>query len=65
MTNKILLVDDHKIIRDGLKSLLEKERDFEVIAQAENGIEAIRDYLQTKSVWISTASDVPNPFVMR
>jgi acyl-CoA reductase-like NAD-dependent aldehyde dehydrogenase len=31
----------------------------------ENGIEAIREYLQTKSVWISTASDVPNPFVMR
>ena len=31
----------------------------------ENGIEAIREYLQTKSVWISTADDVPNPFVMR
>ncbi len=31
----------------------------------ENGIEAIREYLQTKSVWISTATDVPNPFVMR
>jgi len=31
----------------------------------ENGIESIREYLQTKSVWISTADDVPNPFVMR
>jgi acyl-CoA reductase-like NAD-dependent aldehyde dehydrogenase len=31
----------------------------------ENGVEAIREYLQTKSVWISTATDVPNPFVMR
>ena len=31
----------------------------------ENGIEAIHEYLQTKSVWISTAADVPNPFVMR
>ncbi len=31
----------------------------------ENGIEGIREFLQTKSVWISTASDVPNPFVMR
>lgn len=31
----------------------------------ENGIEAIREYMQTKSVWISTAEDVPNPFVMR
>jgi len=31
----------------------------------ENGIEAMYEYLQTKSVWISTADDVPNPFVMR
>ena len=31
----------------------------------ENGVEAIHEYLQTKSVWISTATDVPNPFVMR
>ena len=31
----------------------------------ENGAEAIREYLQTKSVWISTASEVPNPFVLR
>ena len=31
----------------------------------ENAIAAIRAYLQTKSVWISTAADVPNPFVMR
>lgn len=31
----------------------------------ENGMEAVDAYLQTKSVWISTASAVPNPFVMR
>ena len=31
----------------------------------ENGLESIREFLQTKSVWISTADDVPNPFVMR
>jgi aldehyde dehydrogenase (NAD+) len=31
----------------------------------ENGQDAIREYLQTKSVWISTAAEVPNPFVMR
>ncbi|HXG80464.1 MAG TPA: aldehyde dehydrogenase [Sphingomicrobium sp.] len=31
----------------------------------ENGQEAIYEYLQTKSVWISTATEVPNPFVMR
>ena len=31
----------------------------------ENGQDAIKEYLQVKSVWISTAADVPNPFVMR
>jgi (Z)-2-((N-methylformamido)methylene)-5-hydroxybutyrolactone dehydrogenase len=31
----------------------------------ESGIEAVREYLQTKSVWISTAKDVPNPFMIR
>jgi aldehyde dehydrogenase (NAD+) len=31
----------------------------------ENGIEGIQGYLQTKSVWISTAEDVPNPFIIR
>lgn len=31
----------------------------------ENGMEAIREYLQTKSVWIDIAGNAPNPFVMR
>jgi len=31
----------------------------------ESGQEMIREYLQTKSVWISTALEVPNPFIMR
>jgi acyl-CoA reductase-like NAD-dependent aldehyde dehydrogenase len=31
----------------------------------ENGQEMIKEYLQTKSVWISTATDVPNPFIQR
>jgi aldehyde dehydrogenase (NAD+) len=31
----------------------------------ENGQDMIKEYMQTKSVWISTATEVPNPFVMR
>ncbi len=31
----------------------------------ENGMDAIREYLQTKSVWISTARETPDPFVIR
>lgn len=31
----------------------------------ENGIDAIREYVQTKSVWINTGAATANPFVMR
>jgi aldehyde dehydrogenase (NAD+) len=31
----------------------------------ENGLDAIREYLQVKSVWINTGTEVPNPFIMR
>ena len=31
----------------------------------ENGQEAIRDWMQTKCVWLSTSTEVPNPFVLR
>ena len=39
---RVLLVDDHKIMRAGLRSLLEKESDIEVVAEAENGEQAVR-----------------------
>jgi two-component system, NarL family, response regulator NreC len=41
MKVKIVLADDHKIIRDGLCSLLEKHPSMEVIAEVENGKEAV------------------------
>ncbi|MFC2008186.1 response regulator [Chloroflexota bacterium] len=37
MSMRILLADDHKIVRQGLRSLLEKQPDMEVIAEAEDG----------------------------
>jgi DNA-binding NarL/FixJ family response regulator len=41
MKTKILLADDHRIMREGLKSLLDDQADMEVIAEAENGRRAI------------------------
>jgi two-component system, NarL family, response regulator NreC len=41
-TIRVLLADDHKIIRDGLKTLIEKEAGMEVIAEAENGRKTVR-----------------------
>ena len=39
---RIMLVEDHAIIREGLRSLFSAERDFEVVAEAEEGRSALR-----------------------
>ncbi|HTO77920.1 MAG TPA: response regulator transcription factor [Thermoanaerobaculia bacterium] len=39
---RIVIADDHPIVRDGLRRLLETEKDFEVVGQASDGREAIR-----------------------
>src|SRR5579863_1887009 len=41
-TVRILIADDHPIFRDGLKRLLESERDFRVIGEACDGVEAVK-----------------------
>jgi len=38
---RVLLADDHKIFRDGVRSILEKEKDIEVVDEAANGLEVI------------------------
>lgn len=42
MSIRTVIADDHAIFRSGLKALLEKSGDVEVIAEAGNGFEAIR-----------------------
>ena len=41
MSLKIILADDHSIMREGLRALLEKQPDIEVLAEAENGRTAV------------------------
>ena len=38
---QILIADDHPILRDGLKRLLELERDFRVVGEASDGAQAV------------------------
>lgn len=42
MDIKILLVDDHRIVREGTRQLLEKEPGFVIVGEAADGLEAIR-----------------------
>jgi len=45
---RILLADDHAVVRRGLRALLEAHQDFEVCAEASNGREAVELALQHK-----------------
>jgi len=45
---RLMLVDDHQVIRTGLKSFLQTQPDFEVVAEAGNGQEAITLALETR-----------------
>ena len=41
MTIAVLLADDHAIVRDGLKTLLQMQPDLRVVGEAANGREAV------------------------
>lgn len=43
MKVRIVLADDHHVVRDGLRALLEAERDFEVVGEAGDGLEAVKE----------------------
>ena len=45
---KVLIVDDHSLIREGLRRLLELEKDIDVTGQASNGREAVEMALSLK-----------------
>jgi CheY-like chemotaxis protein len=38
---RVLIVDDHAILRDGIRTLLERQSNIEVVGEAPNGREAI------------------------
>lgn len=42
MKTSILIVDDHAMLREGLRNLLVQEKDFELVGEAADGAEAVR-----------------------
>jgi DNA-binding NarL/FixJ family response regulator len=42
MSIRVMLADDHRIVRDGLRALLEREPDFLIVGQAEDGLSAVK-----------------------
>lgn len=47
MAIRVLLVDDHQIVRDGLRSMLAKQLDIEVVGEADNGRDGITSTRET------------------
>ena len=45
---RVLIADDHTLVREGLRALLEGQGDFEVIAEASNGREAVDRAIQLR-----------------
>lgn len=48
MTIRMLLVDDHAVVRQGLKMFFKGEEDFEIVGEASNGLQAIEMVRQLK-----------------
>jgi two-component system response regulator NreC len=48
MTIRLLIVDDHAVVRSGLKMLLENERDVEIVGEAASASEAMEAALRLK-----------------
>jgi DNA-binding NarL/FixJ family response regulator len=41
---RILVVDDHFVVREGLRSIIEREADMTLVAEAANGVQAVEMY---------------------
>lgn len=60
MSTRILLVDDHAITREGLRSLIEKQPDMEVVGEAEDGRKAVEMVRELLPDIIITDLTMPN-----
>lgn len=38
---RVLIVDDHTVVRDGLTAIMGRQKDFEVVGEAEDGVQAV------------------------
>lgn len=60
MAVKVMIADDHSMIREGLKQLLELEGDFKVIAEACDGVECLEKLTTVKPDILLLDINMPN-----
>lgn len=59
MTIRILLIDDHTLFRSGLKALLSRQPDFEIVGEASDGLEGVKLAEQLKPDLVLLDLDMP------
>lgn len=60
MTVSVLLVDDHQLVRDGLRAIIEKVSDIEVVGDAKDGHEAVKMTKETNPDVVIMDVAMPN-----
>lgn len=56
----VVLVDDHKIMRDGIKAILARTDDFQVVGEADNGGDALRLVMQQRPAMVLMDIGLPS-----
>lgn len=57
---KLMLVDDHNLVREGIKRILEKEKEFKIIGEATDGLEAVKKAIRLNPDIILMDINMPN-----
>jgi two-component system response regulator DegU len=60
MTTKIAIIDDHQLFREGVKRILEFEKSFEVVAEGDDGSEALKIVEETNPDVVIMDINMPN-----
>ena len=64
MQTTIVVADDHRIVREGIRKLLETREDFQVVGEASDGEEAVQMVLEKKpdvalmDIWMPRLSGI-------
>lgn len=60
MSIKVFLADDHRIVREGIKALIEDEEDMEVVGEARDGREVVQKVAELKPDVVVMDVGMPN-----
>ena len=57
---KLMIVDDHKVVRTGLKMLFQNDKNVKVVAEAKDGEDALKEIKRLKPDVVITDISMPN-----